>query len=312
MKGQITVGSRTSRLALVQAESVITELKVLNPHLEFNLVKITTRGDRHIQVSSDEIEGRLKRYEEGVFVKELEEALLRGEIDIAVHSLKDMPTEIPSGLSLAAVTRRLDPRDVLVSRLGKFAELPPGSRIGTGSQRRSAQIAACRSDIEVCALRGNIDTRLRKVSSGELDGVILAAAAMIRLNMQSMVTEYLDPEYFVPSVGQGALGIEIRVEDSVTSEMVLPLNHESTWQSVIAERTFLKAMGGGCRTPIAAQGEVKGDTLRLWGMVSGIRSNNALYATEEGIALIPEEVGNRLAQRMMRMGASGLIAEVGM
>ena len=298
----VIIGSRASQLALIQAESVITELKRLHPEVEFTLVKITTRGDHH-QTPREGIES------EGVFVRELEEALLSGEIDIAVHSLKDMPTVIPPGLSLAAVTRRLDPRDALVSRAGKLAELPPGSRIGTGSQRRSAQLSTYHPDLRVCPLRGNVDTRLRKVSSGELDGVILAAAALIRLNMPGMITEYLDPKHFVPSGGQGALGIEIRAEDGAAAELVLPLNHEPTWQSTVAERTFLKALGGGCRAPVAAWGEVAGNVLRLRGMVASIHGNHALYATAEGIATMPEEVGNRLAQQMLERGAAALIAE---
>ena len=246
-----------------------------------------------------------------MFVKELEEALLDNRIDIAVHSLKDMTTGLPQGLSLAAVTMRLDPRDILVSRYGKLAELAPGSKIGTGSPRRAAQLLAYRPDLKVIGVRGNVDTRLNKVSSGELDGVIIAAAAVIRLGQESRITEYLPLESFLPAVGQGALGIEIRAEDEEMKELVYPLNHEPTQQSVVAERAFLQALGVGCRTPVAALGTMNGNTLTLHGMVATTNGSRVLQATEEGDSQAPEQVGNRLAQRMVDMGALQLITEVG-
>jgi len=299
----ITIGSRGSRLALLQAESVLARLKQANPGVEFNLTKIVTGGDRDRSIALDRIAGY------GVFVKEIEEALLDGRIDVAVHSLKDMPAKIPRGLSLAAVTTRLDPGDVLVSSDGKLAELAPGSRIGTGSLRRAVQLLACRSDLKVQPVRGNVETRVRKVDSGELDGVIVAAAGLIRLGLESRITEYLSLELFLPSVGQGALAIEIRAEDEEIADLVYPLNHEPTWQSVVAERTFLHALGGGCRAPIAALGTVSGDKLMLRGMVASASGNKILQATEEGSAMAPEALGTRLAQRMLEMGASQFITE---
>ncbi|MDI6814500.1 MAG: hydroxymethylbilane synthase [Dehalococcoidales bacterium] len=301
MRENIIIGSRGSRLALTQAESVVASLKEANPSLKFSLTKIITEGDRHKKIPLNQMSGR------GVFVKEVEEALLDGKIDLAVHSLKDLPTQIPHGLSLAAVTKRLDPRDAFVSRGKKLGELAPGSIIGTGSLRRTVQLLAYYPALEVRGIRGNIDTRLRKVFSAELDGVIVAAAAMTRLGWKEMITEYLSLENFLPEVGQGALAIEIRSEDKEIAELVCPLNHEPTWRSIVAERTFLRALGGGCRAPIAALGVVTGNSLRLQGMVA--HGSRILYASEEGNALIPEVVGMRLAQRMLEMGASQFITE---
>ncbi len=283
---------------------MLSQLKEANPHLQFSLSKIVTEGDRNRHLSPDRMAGV------GVFVKELEAALLSGRIDIAVHSLKDLPTEIIEGLYLAAVTKRLDPQDVLVSSSGRLAELAPGSKIGTASIRRAIQLKAYRPDLEVHSLRGNVDTRLRKVSSGELDGVILAATAMLRLGWEDRITEYLPLEHFLPPPGQGALGIEIRTKDEEIGGLVSPLNHQPTWQSVLAERAFLSALGGGCRAPIAALATIKSNTLKLTGMVADTNGQKILRASEEGSNTTPEQVGIRLAQKMLEMGAVKFIAEV--
>jgi hydroxymethylbilane synthase len=243
---KIAIGTRGSKLAVIQAEELLAKLREVFPELEADLVKIKTRGDRYSTTALEEFAGQ------GIFVKELEKALLDRRIDLAVHSLKDLPTEIPDGLMLAAVPVRLDPRDVLVSTCGRLCELTPGSKIGTGSPRRAVQLLALRPDLRVCGIRGNIDTRLRKVSAGEFDGVIVAAAAMIRLGWEERITEYLPVDYFTPAVGQGALGIEIRSEDKEIRTLVSKINDETAWQAVTAERTFLQALGGGCRAPIAA------------------------------------------------------------
>ena len=305
MNKKVVVGSRGSKLALIQAESVASKLKEVNPDIEVTINMIVTKGDRDRHVQLDHMEGV------GVFVKELEEALLDGRIDLAVHSLKDMPTQIPQGLCLTAVTRRLDPRDALVSRSKRLAELPSGSRIGTGSLRRAVQLAQYRSDLEVCSIRGNVDTRLRKVLSGEVDGVVLAAAAMIRLGWESKINEYLSLEHFLPAVGQGTLAVETRLGDEEITELISSINHLPTWQSVTAERAFLSALGGGCRAPIAALGTVDGTTLKLEGMVADVSGKKILHATEEGSTIAPEQVGVRLAQRMLSMGASEFISEAG-
>lgn len=303
MRTKIVVGSRGSKLALIQAESVVTKIREANPRLQVSISKIVTHGDRNRRTQLDRMAGV------GVFVKELEEALLDGRIDLAVHSLKDMPAEISQGLSLVAVTERLDPRDALVSNSGGLAELAPGSKIGTGSLRRAVQITRYRPDLEVCRIRGNVDTRLRKVADGEVDGVIVAAAAMIRLGWEEKISEYLPLEHFLPAAGQGALAVEARLNDDEVTKLISFINHQPTWQGVTAERAFLSALGGGCRTAIAALGTVKGNRLKLEGMVADNDGNKVLYASEEGNARTPEETGARLAQKMLVMGASKFITE---
>lgn len=303
MTRNITIGTRGSKLAIIQAETILAKLRETAPGLRLSLLKIATKGDRESNTALDRFS------EEGVFVKELEKALIEGEIDLAVHSLKDLPTEIPDDLSLAAVTARLDPADALVSRTGGLAELTPGSKIGTGSPRRAVQLLACRPDLKIVEMRGNIDTRLQKVFSGTVDSIIVAAAAMIRLGWENRITEYLSIEHFTPAVGQGALGIEIRSGDKETAMLVSRINHKSTWQSTTAERSFLEALGGGCRAPIAALGTVFGNTLKLEGMIAGAKSDHILRCLEEDNVKNPEQIGIRLAQKMTSMGALDYIAE---
>jgi hydroxymethylbilane synthase len=304
MSGEITVGSRGSKLALIQAESVVAEIREANPEIEASISQIVTEGDRNRHIPLERVAGM------GIFIKELEQALLDGLIDLAVHSLKDMPTQIPAELCLAAVTERLDPRDVLVSRGKKLAELAPGARIGTGSIRRAAQLRACRPDLEACSIRGNVDTRLRKVTDGEFDAVILAAAALKRLGWEDRISEYLPVEYFLPAVGQGALAIETRLGDKEVTRTVAQLNHLPTWQSITAERAFLFSLGGGCQAPIAALATVDNTTLRLEGMVMDAKKNKILNSTEEGSATSPRELGEKLARRLLVAGAEELLPGV--
>ena len=303
MRERIVVGSRSSRLALIQTGSVAAKIRAVNPHLEVSISRIVTVGDRNRHTPLD-------RMGTAVFVKELEEALLDSRIDLAVHSLKDVPVELPPGLRLLAVTERLDPRDVLVSRSGRLDQLPPGSRIGTGSLRRAVQLAKYRPDFKVSSIRGNVDTRLRKVAAAEYHGVILAAAALMRLGWEDKITEYLPLAQFLPAAGQGALVIEARLDDTEVAGLIAPLNHLQAWQSVTAERAFLEALGGGCRAPIAALAIVSDRTLTLEGMVADASGQKVLQATEEGIAMSPQEAGVRLAKRMLAMGAGELIAGV--
>jgi len=301
MKECILIGTRGSKLALLQAQEVVDQLQLANPSLHFELKVIKTAGDIDRKTSLNVLGGK------GIFVKEIEEALLRREIDIAVHSLKDMPTDIPAGLRLAAATERLDPRDAFVSARGvRLAKLPPSSRVGTGSQRRAVQLLAQRPDVSVADMRGNIDTRLRKCAAAEVDGIILAAAALIRMQLDDRITQYLPPDTFVPAVGQGTLGIEIR-DDGGMDEVVASVNHQPTWLAVTAERAFLKALGGGCREPIAALGIVKGAKLCLRGMVANCASRDVMYADVSGDAKAAEKVGVRLAREMLKQGAGALI-----
>lgn len=303
MRTRIIVGSRGSKLALLQAELVAAKIREVNPQLKVSISKVVTSGDRDRRT-------QLNRMPEvGIFVKELEEALLDNRVDVAVHSLKDVPTEIPAGLCLLAVTERLDPRDVLVAK-ASLDKLAPGSKIGTGSLRRAVQLARYRPHLEVGSIRGNVDTRLGKVASGEVDGVIVAAAAMLRLGWQDRITEYLPLEYFLPAVGQAALVIEARCDDAELAELISPVNHLPTWQAITAERAFLSALGGGCRAPIAALGTVHGNTLKLEGMVADTSGRKIIQTSEEGGALAAEQIGLRLAQKMLAMGAAEIMAEV--
>ncbi len=303
MTRRLVVGSRGSKLAMIQTESVVARLKVTSPHLEISVTEVTTKGDRDRHTDLDRLPGV------GIFVKELEEELLAGRIDLAVHSLKDMPTDIPDGLCLVAVPERLDPRDALVADAA-LLDMPSGSRIGTGSPRRTIQLKEARPDLEIRSIRGNVDTRLRKVAEGKFDGVVLAAAALLRLGCEDRITEYLPVEHFLPSVGQGALVVEARTEDIETIELLAPLNDRTAWRCVTAERTFLKALGGGCRAPIAALATVDGDALRLSGMVSDASGSRIMRASVKGSVSLPEEVGLRLAQDMVKVGANELIDKV--
>ena len=301
---QVIIGSRGSRLARLQAELVLHKLEQAYPDIKFSLSRITTTGDYDPETPLEKIGGQ------GVFVKELEQALLRNQIDIAIHSLKDMPTEIAPDLALTAVPQREDARDVLITASGQsLTELPPSSRLGTGSARRAVELLFQRPDLDVRPLRGNVDTRLRRVTSGELDGAIMAAAALVRLGWQERITEYLSVEQFLPAVGQGALGIEIRADDSYIAKLVSHLDHQPSHASILAERAFLRALGGGCRAPIAALGMVSEGYLELKGMVAGINSRRFLRDLEKGPVTSAEEIGQRLARRLLDKGAAQLIAE---
>ncbi len=296
MSKKIILGSRGSRLAMIQAESIAAGIREASPATEVEVHRIITRGDRNRHIPLENAAGI------GIFVKEIEEALLDGRIDLAVHSLKDMPTELPEGLIIAAITERLDPADVLITRGDKLDELPPGARIGTGSPRRSAQVTGYRTDLKTVSIRGNVDTRIGKVTSREVDGVILAAAAMKRLGWEDKITEYLPVEYFLPAVGQGALAIETRTEEEIIKIVAL-LNHQPSRQRVTAERAFLRALGGGCQAPIAALATVNGDTLKLEGMTVNPATNRMLRGTEEGDPIFPEAPGEKLAERLLAEGA---------
>ncbi|MEE8413831.1 MAG: hydroxymethylbilane synthase [Dehalococcoidales bacterium] len=303
MTNKIILGSRGSKLALIQSESIVASIKKANPDTEVSISRIVTGGDRNHHIPLEAVAGQ------GIFVKELEEALLDGRIDLAVHSLKDMPGQLPDGLCLAAVAERSDPRDVLISKGDqKLAELAPGATIGTGSLRRAAQLTAFRPDLEIISIRGNVDTRLNKITKGEVDGVILAAAALIRLGWEDRISEYLPVEIFLPAVGQGALAIETRSDDSKITRIVAPLNHLPTWQSITAERAFLRTLGGGCQAPMAASGTVAGTILRLEGMAIEVSENRVLRGTEEGSPSSAEELGVRLAQRLLADGADKFLS----
>jgi hydroxymethylbilane synthase len=270
--------------------------------LHIEVIRIRTTGDRITGVPLAQVGGK------GLFVKEIEEALLSGEIDLAVHSMKDVPTELPSGLHLGAITEREDPRDVMVSGDGRrLRELPPGARIGTSSLRRGAQLLVVNPQWKIVPLRGNLDTRIRKVKTEGLDAVILAAAGVRRMGLEEHITEYLPFDVMLPAVGQGALGIECRQEGAVNDLIAFLCHHEST-MAVQGERAFLRRLGGGCQVPIAAYGAMRGSELLLQGMVARLDGSHLFRA--EALGDDPEAVGERLAEGLLAQGADEVLREL--
>ncbi len=303
---KLIIGSRGSKLAVLQARMVETALKAAFPDIQIEFKTITTTGDRDRTRSLDEVGGQ------GIFVKELEHALVAEKIDLAVHSLKDVPTELGPGLSLAAVLPREDPRDVLVSSSGlNMAQLPGGSRLGTDSRRRAAQLKAIRPDLIPCPIRGNIDTRLRKVKNGEVNGAILAAAALLRLGLADRIAEFLPVDLFLPAVGQGAIAVEVRGQDAISVQAASAINHVSTMQSVKAERAFMRALGGGCRAPIAALAIVSDGRIAVEGMVASMDYSRIVRDRNSGPANDAEAAGRELARRILGRGGKEIACESG-
>ena len=301
----LLIGTRASRLARIQAETVREMLSSLHPERAWLLREIRSEGDVERQASLASIGGR------GVFVKALEEKLLGGEIDLAVHSLKDMPTRLATGLKIGAVLPREDARDALVSRGGPtLADLPKGAVVGTGSVRRRAQLLAYRSDLVVQDIRGNVDTRLRKLKNGAYDALILAAAALIRLRRTSTVSQYLPLTLMLPAAGQGALAVEVRQSDEEVMELIQRLNHLPTEAAVRAERAFLSALGGGCTVPVAAHAAVADERLNLQGMVADLDGGKVIRDSLSGSPVEAEDIGRRLAEKMLSQGAAQILREV--
>ena len=300
---QIKVGTRASPLSLRQTEEMLGVLRRLGGDVDFAVTTIRTRGDRNK-------EAPLASLGLGIFASEIEEALLQGEIDLAVHSLKDLPSELLEGLTLAAVGERADPRDVLADRWGlPLEELPTGARIGTSSPRRVALLRNLRRDIQIVPIRGNVETRLRKAQEEECDGVVLAAAGLARLEREGEIAQYLPPETFVPAVGQGALAVEVRTGDSRMMEVVAKADHQPTRVAVTAERSFLRAIGGGCKVPITAYGRLEGDRLHLYGMAGTEDGAHMFRAQITFDPKDPEAAGRALAQALLDSGASKIIRE---
>ena len=301
----LLIGTRGSRLARIQAETVREMLSSLHPDKAWLLREIRSEGDVQRQASLASIGGR------GVFVKALEEKLLAGEIDLAVHSLKDMPTQLATGLEMGAVLPREDARDALVSRGGPtLDDLPKGAVVGTGSARRRAQLLAYRSDLVTQDVRGNVDTRLRKLKSGDYDALIVAAAALIRLHRTSAISQYLPPALMLPAVGQGALAVEVRQSDEEVRGLVRPLTHLPTEEAVRAERAFLSALGGGCAVPVAAHAAVADGRLNLQGMVADLDGGKVIRESLSGSPVEAEDIGRRLAEKMLSQGAEEILREV--
>ncbi len=298
----IVIGTRGSALAQWQARFVEQALKRLHPELEIEVRIIKTSGDKDQVRPLAELGGL------GVFTKEIENALLNREIDLAVHSLKDLPTETAEGLMLAAIPEREDARDCLVSRHGVGLEqLPPGARVGTSSARRGAQVLALRRDLQVVPLRGNVDTRLRKAQTQDYDAVVLAAAGITRLGRASEITQYLSFDAVLPDPGQGALAIEIRADDSALARLLAGLDHAPTRAAVTAERAFLRALGGGCRMPIGAYAEIRNAQLVLQGMVGALDGSRRVCGEISGAPARAEPLGAELAGRLLREGAAEIL-----
>jgi hydroxymethylbilane synthase len=299
---RIRIGTRGSKLAARQTAWVQGRIAERHPNYQIEIVRIKTSGDMITDVPLAKVGGK------GLFVKEIEEALLRGEIDLAVHSMKDVPTELPAGLHLGAITEREDPRDVLVSRDGlRLGEFPLGARMGTSSLRRGAQLLGINPQWKIIPLRGNLDTRIRKLDTEGLDAVILAAAGVRRMGLEDRVTEYLPPDVMLPAVGQGALGIECRQEGAV-NELISLLNHPASALAVEGERAFLRRLEGGCQVPIAAYGEIRGGELLLKGMVASVDGSRFFRAEAQGND--PTAVGERLAEDLLSQGAKEVLEEI--
>ena len=297
----VRVGTRGSALAIAQTEEVVSALSGAWPEVCFEVVRITPVGDRRKSAP-------LLSLGRGAFAKGVEEWLLDGRIDMAVHSAKDMPTTLPEGLAIAAYPERKDARDLIVNRFGAgFFDLPEGARLGTSSPRRSGQLLAARADIEIVPIRGNVDTRMSKVGEDGLDGVALAAAGLERLGRIGEATEILDPGLCVPDAGQGALAVEILAEDGSMREIVEAANHAPTWAAVTAERAFVDAVGGGCRVPVAAYAVPRGEYLDIT-TVACLPDGSRIYRNRiEAPISDPKSAGREAARSLMETGANSIV-----
>jgi hydroxymethylbilane synthase len=307
MNKRVVIGSRGSKLALAQSEWARATLFLSHPTLDIQIEIIKTTGD----VKTDPLSvigGK------GVFTKELEDALLDRRIDLAIHSLKDLPTIVPDGLTLAAISEREDPRDALVLpqnselRCRSLDDLPKGAVVGTSSPRRLAQAKNLRPDLEIKELRGNVDTRLRKLDEGQYDAIILASAGLCRLGLAKRISAAIGTDQMIPAVGQGAIGIETRVGDTEAIALARLLNHEPTQLACTAERALLRALGGGCQLPIAAHAVVHDHELRLTGLVASRDGSQIVRDRISGPSVEAEGVGAELADRLLKSGANELIA----
>ena len=298
---KLVIGTRGSQLALWQAHFVKNQLERHFPTLDISLKTIKTTGDT---IQNRSLVGLGK----GVFTKEIENALFTGDIDLAVHSLKDLPTELPEGLCIAAIPTREDPRDVLITDTGvSLADLPEGAKIGTTSPRRKAQLLYIRPDLRVVDVRGNIDTRLRKLHETDLDGIILAAAGIKRLLEPKIITQFFDPEEMVPAVGQGALGIEVREGDDRVVQLLLPLNDPSATAEITAERIVLENLGGGCQVPIGAHAKHVNGELSLIGAVCHPDGTQRIVERTAGTPDTAQHLGRIVAEKLRKSGATELI-----
>ena len=300
--GTITIGTRGSQLALWQANWVKQAINSHHADLTIELAIIKTKGDKILDVPLAKVGGK------GLFVKEIEEALLDGRIDLAVHSMKDMPADIPGGLCIGAIPEREEPRDVLITRNRlPLDELRRGARVGTSSLRRSAQLLRARPDITIVPLRGNLDTRLKKLESESMDAIVLAAAGVRRLGLADRITQIIDGSVMLPAVGQGALCIEVRENDSRIAPLVAVLDHLTTRQVVMGERAFLNRLEGGCQVPIAGHGYIDEKGYSLTGLVCDVDGSHQIKQSQTGPETRSEQIGIELAEALLAMGAGEIL-----
>jgi hydroxymethylbilane synthase len=298
----LRIATRRSQLALWQAEHVAALLRAAHPQLPVELVPMSTQGDRVQDRALAEVGGK------GLFVKELEVAMQEGRADIAVHSMKDVPSELPPGFCIAAVLPRANPRDAFLSlRHARFEDLPAGARVGTSSPRRQAQLRHARPDLRLELLRGNVDTRLRRLEEGHLDAILLACAGLERLGLGARITQQLDLGLSLPAVGQGVIGIECREDDAASHAALAALHHEDSFVRLRAERSFAQVLAGSCHSPIAAHATLEGDELTLQGFVGAPDGREVYRDLERGTAEDAEATGRRLAARMQAAGAGALL-----
>lgn len=302
---RVRIATRKSALALWQAEFVKAQLEHFHPGITVELVPMSTQGDKILDTPLAKIGGK------GLFVKELETAILEDRADIAVHSMKDVPVEFPEGLMLSTICEREDPRDAFVSnRYANLAELPQGAVVGTSSLRRQCQIKAIRPDLQIRDLRGNVNTRLAKLDAGEFDAIILAAAGLIRLGFVERIRNYISIEQSLPANGQGAVGIECRSADLAIQALLAPLEHAKTRSAVLAERAMNRALQGGCQVPIGAFAVLEGEQLWLRGLVGQLDGREILRAEVRGLSTDAELLGQQLASALLAQGAGEILAAV--
>lgn len=305
----VRIATRKSALALWQAEYVKAQLEKFHENISVELVPMTTKGDIILDTPLAKVGGK------GLFVKELEVAMLENRADIAVHSMKDVPVEFPEGLGLEVICPREDPRDAFVSNtINNFESLPQGAIVGTSSLRRQCQIKALRPDLDIRDLRGNVNTRLKKLDNGEYDAIILAAAGLIRLEMPERIKEFIEPEVMLPANGQGAVGIECRTDDAYIKALLKPLECNETRIRVLAERAMNKALEGGCQVPIGSYAELQTTnnqhTLHLRGLVGAVDGSKILHSEVNGPVENAEELGEQLAQALLSQGADKILKQV--
>ncbi|SJZ66626.1 hydroxymethylbilane synthase [Selenihalanaerobacter shriftii] len=301
---KVIIGTRKSQLAVGQTQLVADMLADAWAEYEFELKKIVTKGDKILDKPLAQVGGK------GLFIKELEVSLLESKIDLAIHSMKDMPAELPNNLEITAIPKRVNPRDVLISNNNLLIdELPKGARIGTGSLRRTSQLLSYRSDLDIVPIRGNIDTRIKKLQDEELnlDAIVLAAAGLIRMGWEDKITQYLEPDVILPAAGQGALAIETREDDEKIKEIVSRIDDQETKYRLEAERAFLEYLEGDCQVPIGALAKVEGDNINLEGMVATLDGKETLQATISGIVDEASDLGVKLAKDLAKKGAHQIL-----